>query len=269
VIDTVEAPVEIELKTNRSPFRLNWEVDLPIIVSGMVIAGAPRYMGIDFDRNLSQFDPGEINKIDRLALGHWSTSADSISDMLLTSQVILPFVLDFVDVMSSDSSDGLEGFAKDSLILVETLAVNYMAFNLAKFTIRRPRPYTYSLQYQPDQDHGTSASLSFFSGHTSMAFSMATSYSFLFSKRHPDSPLVLPVWIGSHALAAATAGLRIQAGKHFWSDVVAGAVVGSLIGYLVPYLHTGPFSDEYSSGRLMVTPMIYDGGFGTSATWLF
>jgi hypothetical protein len=162
VIDTVEDTVEIDLVTNRSPFRLNWEVDLPIIVSGMVNAGAPRYMGIDFDRNLSRLDPGEINKIDRLALGNWSTSADSISDVLLSSQVILPFVLDFVDVMSSDSSDGLEGFAKDSLILVETLAVNCMAFNLAKFTIRRPRPYAYSSRYQPDQDHGINASLSFF-----------------------------------------------------------------------------------------------------------
>ena len=143
-----------------------------------------------------------------------------------------------------------------------------MAFNLAKFTVRRPRPYAYGPAYEPDQDHGNNASLSFFSGHTSLAFSMATSYSYLFSKRHPDSPLVIPVWIGTHALAATTAGLRVGAGKHFWSDIVVGAAVGSLIGYMVPYLHTSRDSGD-NTGHLMVTPMIYEGGFGTSVTWLF
>jgi membrane-associated phospholipid phosphatase len=44
--------------------------------------------------------------------------------------------------------------------------------------------------------------------------------------------------------AAAVGGLRIAAGKHFPTDILAGAAVGSLVGYLVPRLHLrrGPFS---------------------------
>jgi membrane-associated phospholipid phosphatase len=31
--------------------------------------------------------------------------------------------------------------------------------------------------------------------------------------------------------------LRVEAGKHFRTDVLTGAVVGSAVGLLIPYLH--------------------------------
>jgi undecaprenyl-diphosphatase len=97
---------------------------------------------------------------------------------------------------------------------------------------------------------------------------MATAYSYLYMKRHPDSSLVVPVWLGSHALAASTAYLRVHAGKHFWTDVMVGAVVGSAIGFLVPWLHTKDDSRD-GAGRFMAMPMYHEGGFGFLATWTF
>jgi hypothetical protein len=44
--------------------------------------------------------------------------------------------------------------------------------------------------------------------------------------------------------AAATAHLRVRAGKHFYSDVVVGALVGSAIGILVPRLHGSRYTPE-------------------------
>jgi undecaprenyl-diphosphatase len=111
--------------------------------------------------------------------------------------------------------------------------------------------------------------MSFFSGHTSLAFSMATAYSYLFARRHPDSPLVVPVWLGAHLLAGTTAVLRVEAGQHFWTDVLAGAAVGSAIGYLVPWLHTRRDDDIPLPGNLMVLPSFHPQGFGAVATWIF
>ena len=172
--------------------------------------------------------------------------------------------------MSSPSSDGLSGFATDSIIILETVAVNCLVFNIAKFTIRRPRPFAYDPNRAEYTDGDDNAALSFFSGHTSLSFSMATSYSYLFTKRHPNSLMVIPVWLGTHALASATALLRVRAGKHFWTDVMVGAAVGSAIGFLVPFLHTVSDNDQDEpTSHLMVTPQIYEGGFGATATWIF
>jgi membrane-associated phospholipid phosphatase len=40
-------------------------------------------------------------------------------------------------------------------------------------------------------------------------------------------------------LAGATSDLRVRAGKHFYSDVLAGAAIGAGVGVLVPALHLG------------------------------
>jgi membrane-associated phospholipid phosphatase len=105
-----------------------------------------------------------------------------------------------------------------------------------------------------------------------MAFAMATSYSYLFTVRHPRSHFRVPVWVGTHALATTVALLRVEAGRHFWSDVLTGAAVGMGVGLLVPWLHTPGQNGRTPLGalaRLYVTPTFSDRSFGVSvgAVW--
>lgn len=261
-------PSPDESASNRSPFEIDLSVDLPIVLTGVLVGGAPKYMDIEIGRDMSGLDAGSINSLDRTVVGNWSGTADTVSDGFLIASISLPLALDLIDVLGAESGDGLLGFAKDTFILVEVLAVNCIAFNLAKFTVRRPRPYAFNQGFDLEKRSSDIASMSFFSGHTSLAFSMATAYSYLFTKRHPDSSMVVPVWIGSHTLASLTAYMRVHAGKHFWTDVLAGAAVGSTIGFLVTYLHT-PDEDPDGTGRFMASPMYHQGGFGFLATWTF
>ena len=48
------------------------------------------------------------------------------------------------------------------------------------------------------------------------------------------------MWGFELALAGATANLRTRAGRHFYSDVIVGAIVGAGVGFAVPRLHGGP-----------------------------
>ena len=56
-------------------------------------------------------------------------------------------------------------------------------------------------------------------------------------KMYPDSSAKGWVWGGCLAAASTTAYLRYAAGRHFLTDVLAGAAIGSLTGWLVPHLH--------------------------------
>ena len=40
--------------------------------------------------------------------------------------------------------------------------------------------------------------------------------------------------------------LRVEAGKHFWTDVIAGSIAGSSIGVLVPTLHRSDLGKRLS-----------------------
>ncbi len=252
-------------------FQLHMPSDLSLSLSGIFIGIAPKLLGGDLGRDLSlrNLNPAELNGMDRSVLGNHSPSAAMASDVTLAASVVLPFLASSLDYWLVGKDRGLEGFAQDALILTEAVAVNLTVCTLTKFMVRRPRPYMYQTGFDST---ATEDSLSFFSGHTSLSFTMATAYSYLFSQRHPDSWAVVPVWLGSHALAASTAFLRVEAGKHFWSDVLVGAAVGSAIGFAVPYLHTrDPDDSEPFLGlaQVMATPSFYQDGFGITLTALW
>lgn len=73
------------------------------------------------------------------------------------------------------------------------------------------------------------------SADASVAFAAATAYLVLARREHlhhrTRNALLL------YAGAAAVSTLRVVAGKHFPTDVVAGAALGSGIGWLVPTVH--------------------------------
>jgi undecaprenyl-diphosphatase len=90
-----------------------------------------------------------------------------------------------------------------------------------KNTIRRERPY---LKYPDIHTNVYDDTYSFPSGHTSMAFSTAT----MLSLQYPKWYVIVP----SFAYAGAVGYSRMYLGRHYPSDVFAGAVVGAGTSYL-------------------------------------
>ena len=114
---------------------------------------------------------------------------------------------------------------------VEIMAINGLVTNLVKHTVDRKRPSSY---YQT-RDEGGDTYKSFFSGHTSQAFSIGTSTAIMLSRSHPDKKYL--IWGSAITLAATTGYFRIAADKHYMTDVLSGALVGSIIGFWVQKKH--------------------------------
>ena len=90
-----------------------------------------------------------------------------------------------------------------------------------KLAIKRERPFK---TYDDINKYSNAGSLSFPSGHTSAAFSIATALSLEFPKWYVIAPSML--W-------ASTMGYsRIYLGVHYPSDVLVGAIIGAGTSYL-------------------------------------
>ena len=87
---------------------------------------------------------------------------------------------------------------------------------ILKVVVDRPRPTGAHLVEIP-------SSASFPSGHATTAFAAATALA------------VLVPWTSwwAFAFAAWVAYSRVYLGVHYWSDIIAGAVLGAVVGYLV------------------------------------
>ena len=125
-----------------------------------------------------------------------------------------------------------------SLVWAQSLFLTLGFTNFTKVLVGRPRPYLYadnaSNNYKLKKDNRKS----FFSGHTSISavswFLMASMY----EDYRPRSNISPYLWASAFLVPAYTAYCRYDAGKHFFSDVVAGYLVGSAIGVLVPKWYT-------------------------------
>ncbi len=118
-----------------------------------------------------------------------------------------------------------------------------------KLMSSRPRPYTYSEAFAArDEEDRLKAGHhhSFVSGHTSVTgaslFYNATSYA-LFADA-PD-PIVEATLFGIAATGTAWVGVnRVQAGRHFVSDVVTGGILGATLGIAGPVVAQRAFGER-------------------------
>lgn len=247
------------LRAAEPKLALNLPVDVSLTGFGFLLGGSARL----FEEELSHApcaglcDPSEILlELDRSVVGNHSAAARGWSDGLIAGLTIAPLLLVAADHGWSDAQ-AREALLTDTVLLAETASVNMALNTVVKHAVGRKRPLTYDGSWSEAERSSADASLSFYSGHSATAFGMATATSRIFMLRHPDSDWVVPLWLGSEALAATTALLRVDAGKHFWSDVAVGALVGSAVGYLVPELHLR----EHQTGSVArVAPMVVDDG---------
>ena len=128
----------------------------------------------------------------------------------------------------------------NALVVVEATALAVALNGVVKLVVARQRPYAHfrdSSLAPPDPDEN----LSFYSGHTNLAFAVAVASGTVASMR--GYRLAPVVWATSLPWAAVTGYLRIAADRHYLTDVLTGALIGSAVGFLVPFVfHRAPAS---------------------------
>ena len=181
---------------------------------------------------LTGHDRSQINGFDRISTRKWSPTADTASDVLAITLLASPALL-YTQTGAAMSGGEL------TLMYAETVLLQQATVGLLKSLVGRTRPFVDNddPRIPAELKRSRTAVRSFPSGHTASAFAGAVFLGEVFARLNPDDPARHWVRGTSLALAAVTGWLRIEAGKHFPSDVIAGAIVGSLIGWGVPRLH--------------------------------
>ena len=131
-------------------------------------------------------------------------------------------------------------FFTNGVIYAEGALLTLGITEVLKSTVSRIRPYAYNTNYSDSYRLYKDESSSFPSGHTS-----STAYNCFFAARlindyYLDTDqrgLKIVTWGAAATVPLVVGYLRTAAGKHFYTDVVAGYLLGAGVGLLLPELH--------------------------------
>jgi membrane-associated phospholipid phosphatase len=144
-------------------------------------------------------------------------------------------------------------FFQDAGIIVETAVLSSVLNQTVKFIAGRERPFVHVLP--EDQKlltaHPTDNNLSFYSGHTNVAFALVVSAGTVAELRGYEHRMW--IWVAGLPLAASVGLLRMAADKHYLTDVMTGALLGSAFGVALPLLLHGRVNERPDTVSLRVS----------------
>jgi membrane-associated phospholipid phosphatase len=241
-------PLGTPLRAQTSPFPYEFGAEGWILASaGLGLASLGHIMSAHVDsitrEEIRTLSPGSVNSFDRSAIGNWSPEWAGRSDAFRMGAIGAGLLVLGVE----GSRAAIDGRSDDAIklaaMLGEVVLLTTGATYATKVLAGRRRPFLFDQSLSVEERYEIASSgeddptSSFFSGHSSGAFAVATFASTVFQDIHGTSGWSHLVWGSTLSLASLTAYARVKAGVHYPSDVIAGALVGAGIGYLVPRLH--------------------------------
>jgi membrane-associated phospholipid phosphatase len=250
------------------PTPARWALDGSITAA----AGIPYLvlsLGVAPHQPATPLGPAEdVGRLDRAAVGHFDPDAATAADAVVSVSVAAPLVYHAIEAALDVRRYGGGGrrfagrFGTDALLLAEALAINGLLTEVLKSAVARPRPLSHidpasvdaaDRDELLDEQSKADRSRSFPSAHSSFAFTAATAGAMLLTLKPLGRRRRVAVGLAwGLGLSAATtvAVLRVAAGKHFPTDVIAGAGLGAGIGAAVVLAHLRPRRND----RVAVAP---------------
>lgn len=180
----------------------------------------------------------------------------------LVGFVIAPAGAFGLTALAAGRDGRLRDWPIDAVLILESVVLAADLNQITKFGIGRSRPFVAAGE---EELPGPDSYLSFYSGHTSLAFSLAVSSGTVASIR--GYRVAPAVWATGLTAAVATGWLRIAADRHYATDVLTGAAIGSAMGLAVPLLMRRDDPAEEPAVRLTAWPVPGGGLVSGALRW--
>jgi len=244
-------------------YKIKKGVDIPVLLVGAGWSGYAFTKIYSKDpstgEQIENLDRNDISKFNRSAIDHFSQKAKDIGDVFFYGSMPLPLLLLADREIRKDA--GKVGF-----LFFETMSVTGLLYTGSVYFHDKYRPYAYNPEVPMDYRQRGGAKNSFYAGHVALVASSTFFMAKVYSDYHPNSGFNWVLFTIAAGATGTVAWCRYDAGQHFPTDIIIGAVQGTLTGILVPHWHK---NKSANSKGLTVLPMLGEKNYGLSAVYRF
>ena len=224
--------IGLALALAASPYQVDFARDGALAgAAGATWLGLHLARGEIVDPSCPPCERGDVPSFDRVAIDQREKQLNTPADVGIAVLAAAPIGAALLEAGVSREA------AADIVVEAQAVLACGALTQIVKLSVQRPRPFLYRDDQGEAIYRDPESYLSFWSGHTATAFSLSTAVATTFHLRHPRSAARFAVWAVALAAATTEGVIRVLAGDHYPSDVVAGAVAGTAFGIGVPWLH--------------------------------
>jgi len=228
---------------SQMPYSLNKTTD--ITIGSSILAGGIGFTLLNSDvtplteTEILALNSNNINAFDRNTTKNYSKTIAKTSDYFAAGTFIAAVGIQGLITLkqSTDKSSFWDHASTLGVIAIETNLISVLGTNIIKSSVTRTRPYVYNSSVDINDKLDIHARKSFFSGHTAFTATNSFLAAHVISQYYPKSWMSYTGWTVAAAIPTAVAIMRVKAGKHFPTDVMAGYAFGALCGILIPQIH--------------------------------
>jgi membrane-associated phospholipid phosphatase len=178
------------------------------------------FVGIQFSSSAQNWDVNLLRDINHSYTPAGGSTMTFFSESVTPVAIAVPISIWGYALIKKDKQQAYNG-----LMVASSEVINSMITVSMKLGFKRERPFN---AYPNDIiKHSSGGSYSFPSGHTSMAFNVATALTLNYPRWY--------VYIPAYVWASGVGYSRMYLGVHYPSDVLVGAIVGSGAAILTHY----------------------------------
>lgn len=240
-------------------YKLKAKIDVPLtaVAAGFTLFGFSKIYSRDDtpEEDILALNKDNLNSLDRSTAGNSNEKAKNTSDLFFYGAMPAPLIL-LLD--KEIRKDGL----KVGFLYLEAMAITGVFYTGSSMLVGRFRPYTYNESLPMEKRTSGSGRNSFIAGHPALVATSTFFMAKVYSDYHPEMKNKWILYSLAGGASLATGLLRIKAGEHFPTDVMAGLPVGILSGILVPHFHK---NKQLQKSGITLMPYYNQGATGFTA----
>lgn len=218
-------------------YAVHWRIDGPVLGGGALLAltGVSARASQDAipETTVNSLQRSAVDAFDRSAFGNIGDRQGALrrSDIVVGITTVAPLMLCLDRRVRKEWKPLI-------VLYAESMLINTGVQNWTSHITGRYRPLTYLDDVPMNERTDNVNRNSFFSGHTSATATASFFMAKVIDDLHPELGGKRWLVYGAAIVPPALAGwYRMEAGKHFPSDVIAGFTFGAAVGMLVPQFH--------------------------------